>query len=303
MRVQRAWIAILFTVTSVGYPAKAFATQPTSYRTERQRAERPEAFFTGTVVRVYAPRLFSIRRSDDKEGAGRELLVLAPREFSTVEDAKVAVSGTMRRFDARDLRQVRGWSELDPGLRARFAGQPVLVASAVMSTLPETGEPEEPAEQKEPGGPEIRPPHERAPSRAPLVLRASTLVDFVEAFAGQQVRVQNARVVGLLSPGVFLVEPATRYLKAMGQRDRLAVFIDRAQLRVPPEVLVGTIIGIEGVARTMLSMQVSGDAQWPSRLSRDEMERLEVRAAILAISVHTAEGTELTDRQVARAKH
>jgi hypothetical protein len=53
---------------------------------------------------------------------------------------------------------------------------------------------------------------------------------------------------------------------------------------------------VEGIARTLLGMQVTGEVPWPARLDRETVERLEIRAAILATSVHTADGIELTDR-------
>jgi hypothetical protein len=36
---------------------------------------------------------------------------------------------------------------------------------------------------------------------------------------------------------------------------------------------------------------------WPAELTQDMVERLEIRAAVLATSVHTADGVELTNRQ------
>ena len=53
---------------------------------------------------------------------------------------------------------------------------------------------------------------------------------------------------------------------------------------------------ILGVARTLLGLRVSPEIPWPSTLDRDRIERLEVRAGVLATSVQTAEGTELTQR-------
>jgi hypothetical protein len=39
------------------------------------------------------------------------------------------------------------------------------------------------------------------------------------------------------------------------------------------------------------------EAAWPAQLSDRNIERWEVRAAVLATSVQTADGVELTDRQ------
>jgi hypothetical protein len=135
-----------------------------------------------------------------------------------------------------------------------------------------------------------------APS-PPLTIRASTLVADLDGFAGQPIRILGARVVGLLEPGAFLIEPATGYLKAMGTRDRIVVLIQGGQLRVPAELVVGETVTVEGVARTLLGMQVTREVPWPARLERQTLKRLEVRAALLATSVRTAEGTELVDRR------
>jgi hypothetical protein len=291
-----AWIgAIVLFSFELQTPAVTGPTQPKrpAPRTAAQVAGA-QAFFTGSVVEIYAPRLFEIREADE---SGRQLLVLAPRELSTVKGATVAVSGTVQRFGSRDLGRVRGWSDLDERLRARFAGRPVLVATAVMSTLaPEGSEPTQAAEAETPPA-QPEPASTALPAEAaPLPLRAAMVVDFIDTFAGQEVRIQNARVVGLITPTVFLVEPATPYLKPMGARDRLAVFIGAAHLRVGPEVLVGSIVRLEGAVRTLLSLRASHEIDWPASLDTQRIDRLEIRAAIVASSVRTAEGTELTER-------
>jgi hypothetical protein len=50
------------------------------------------------------------------------------------------------------------------------------------------------------------------------------------------------------------------------------------------------------VARTLLGLQVTREVSWPEGLTPEAVQRLEVRAAVLATSVQTAEGIELTDR-------
>ncbi|MGE5815280.1 MAG: hypothetical protein ACM36C_12390 [Acidobacteriota bacterium] len=186
-------------------------------------------------------------------------------------------------------------------LRTRLSGRRIVVATAVLASSetpePAGGRPAQPA-GAEPTGPLVE---QKTP--APLPLPASTLVDFIQTFAGQAVRIQNARVVGLIAPNVFLIEPATRYLKDMGQRDRMAVFIEGGQLRIDPELLVGAIVELEGTARTVLSVQASGDVEWPAKLNPQTIDRLEIRAAVIATSVRTAEHTELTDRRTGGAKY
>ena len=295
MRRQVRFIATLVVLT-INAPTVVLEAQAPPRSTARhQTREDHQTSYKGIVVDVIGPRLFSLRAPD----SGDEVLVLAPRAISTSKGATVAVTGTLRRIDQRNQRNVSGWAQLSEQIRRRITGRQVVIATAVLSTeeVPET-EPEAPA------GSPVEPPPPAQPASAPgaissspLPLPASTLVAFIQTFAGQAVRIQNARVVGLITPGVFLIEPATRYLKDMGQRDRMAVFVSGGQLRVDPELLVGAIVELEGTARTVLSVQAARDVEWPAKLTQQTLERLEVRAAIVATSVHTAEGTELTARR------
>jgi hypothetical protein len=122
------------------------------------------------------------------------------------------------------------------------------------------------------------------------------LADHIDDLAGQNVKILNARVVGVFEPHAFLIESATRYQETIGHRVRILVLIEAAKLRVPAEMIVASTVKVVGVARTLLGAQVSAEVPWPTRLDRGLIERLEVRAAVLASSVQTAEGTELTDR-------
>jgi hypothetical protein len=269
--------------------AQAQPRQPAGRQSPR--AEDQSSFYKGTVAEVFSPRLFSLRQADGEPG---EVLVLAPREIATTKGATVAVTGRLARMGDR----VTQSSGISAELRARFTGRRVVVATAVISSTETAESPAEAAIQtavhEAPQAPASIP---TAGHSAPLPLPASMLVEFIQAFAGQTVRIRNARVVGVVAPGVFLIEPATRYLKDMGQRDRMAVFVSGGQLRVNPELLVGSIVELEGTARTVLSVQAARDVEWPSKLNAHALERLEVRGAIVATSVHTAEGTELTERR------
>jgi hypothetical protein len=128
-----------------------------------------------------------------------------------------------------------------------------------------------------------------------ITIRPSTLAQQVSELAGHAVRVPYARVVGVLEPNAFLIETDTQFRPFIGNRQRVVVLIDRGALRVPAASLVSSTVTVLGVARTLLGMQVTREVPWPSALSRDHVERLEIRAAVLASSVQTAEGVELTD--------
>jgi hypothetical protein len=134
----------------------------------------------------------------------------------------------------------------------------------------------------------------------PVTMRAGMLAGAPDELAGFEVRLLDARVVGVLEPHAFLIEPATRYMKGMGQRDRLLVLINGGSLQASPEILVGSTIRVIGVARTLLGMQTTREAPWPAQLTAKAIERWEVRAAVLASSVQTADGVELTSRATGR---
>lgn len=268
-------------------------------RLEQAGATQPgQLIVTGRVTEIHAPQLFSLRESEE---GGRDVLVLVPRTVSSaIVGASVRVEGAMRRFEAGQLKQNRAWRDIDEKTRARFSGRQVLIASSMLAARegdvppePATRETESPSPPLSIESPRPQPAAYSAPPR-PLTIRASTLVAHLDGFAGQQVRVLNARVVGVLEPRAFLIEPSTEYLKALGTRDRIVVLVANGALRVPADLLVGSVVAVEGIARTPLGMKVTAEVPWPDRLDRDRVKRWEVRAVVLASSVQTAEGTELT---------
>jgi hypothetical protein len=127
-------------------------------------------------------------------------------------------------------------------------------------------------------------------------VRPATLADQIGDLAGRQVRVPYARVVGMFDPRVFVIDTRTSLQPTIGNRDRVLVLVQGGAVRVPAESLVASTVTVLGVARTLLGAQVSAEVPWPARLDRETIERLEIRAVIVATSVHTADGVELTDR-------
>jgi hypothetical protein len=129
-----------------------------------------------------------------------------------------------------------------------------------------------------------------------ITLRPSTLAEGVSELAGHDVKVLYAKVVGVFNPSVFVVETATRDggTWASGFRDRVIVLIHPGALRVPATLVVGSTVTVLGVARTLLGVQVTREVPWPPPLDRKLVDRLEIRAAVLAHSVQTPEGVELT---------
>ncbi|HWP99549.1 MAG TPA: hypothetical protein VNK92_03675, partial [Vicinamibacterales bacterium] len=253
-----------------------------------------ETTVSGRIVEMYGDRLFLVR----ERGTEREIVVLAPRPLMSMDvGSTVLARGTLRRLAGAELERLAAAAALPEPVRQLLRERSVLVATSVLATRP-GAEPQPVEPEKE------RPPERGAalPAKLPLTVRATTLAAHIEELSGLRVRVLNARVVGVLEPNALLIEPATTYLKPMGQRDRVLVLIEAANLRVPPERLVASVVRVVGVARTLLGLQVTAEVPWPAKLGPEAVRRLEVRAAVLATSVQTAEGTELTDRPIETPK-
>jgi hypothetical protein len=135
---------------------------------------------------------------------------------------------------------------------------------------------------------------------ATVSVRPGVLAAGIEELAGATVRVPYARVVGVFNPRVLVVDTATRVPPVLGHRGRVLVLIEERTLSVPPTLIVGSTVTVVGVARTLTGMQVTREVPWPSEVSPEVLKRLEIRAAVLAGSVQTAEGVELTSAVAAQ---
>jgi hypothetical protein len=237
----------------------------------------------GRVQQAHSPRLLII---ENRLADARQVLVLLP-EGSPAQPpgTMVYARGVLRQLEAAQLGQ-RAWSAVDESARSQFAGRPVLIAESV--GMPDS------TRSSVSRQPLPVPVH--VASRRELILRPAALASLIGEVAGFDVRVPYARVVGLFDSQSFLVDTAAHIPESFGFRDRIVVLLNGAKLRVPAEELVASTVTVEGVARTVLGVQAAGDVPWPARLDRDAVKRLEVRAAVLATSVRTADGVELTDR-------
>jgi hypothetical protein len=121
-----------------------------------------------------------------------------------------------------------------------------------------------------------------------------TLGYAIDEFAGQRVRIPHARIASVLDPHAFVIESAWRHDVGKGFRDRALVLIDGAGLRVTADQVAGSTVIVLGVAKTIAGSRLLSAPAWPASLDREGMERLEVRAVVIATSVQTADGTELT---------
>ena len=302
-RQHRARIALLAiiligpaTVAAAGQAGQSVEMQqPLSYEPGTQLVIK------GRVQKIYAPRLFTL---EARFAADRELLVLMPRaEATPMAGTAIVAGGVLRRFDQTELNDVGGWNEIDTPTRDGFYGRPVLVATSV--TTANGGQLVRQAAGRSASAITRQPSQRERPVQLPAevmnTVRPSALASLIDELAGQRVRVRNARVVGVLNPRVFLIESLTSFPAMLGTRDRILVLLDGgATLRVAPATIVASSVTLVGVARTLLGVQVTGEVPWPPELTRDVVKRLEVRAALLATSVQTAEGVELTDRPSSR---
>jgi hypothetical protein len=249
---------------------------------------------TGRVEQIHAPRLFTMAPDNAK---GDELLVFVPNAESTpLVGTTVAARGIFRWFEDAGIEHSDDWSGIDERMREELASHAVLVASSVVTstrrelaarrTLPrmvvrQPSQAERPAQTRRP--------------ELPIAVRPGTLGDHLNSLAGRFVRMPNARVVGVFDPRVFLVDTQTE-LPPLVARTRVLVFIEAGALRVDAATLVASTVTVSGVARTLLGMKVTREVPWPPALTRQLVEHLDINAAVLARSVQTADGVDLTVR-------
>lgn len=253
-----------------------------------------DSIVTGRIEHVHAPRLFTMTTDTPK---GQELLVFVPNaEATPLVGTTVAARGIFRWFEDAGIENSEDWTRVDERTREELASHAVLVATSIVTSsrrelasrrIPPRIAASQPSQTD-------RPPTTRR-NEPPIATRPGTLADHVDSLAGRFVRMSNARVVGVFDPRVFLVDSQTR-LPPLIDRSRVLVFIDAAALRVDAASLVASTVTVSGVVRTLLGMHVTREVPWPPALTRDLVEHLEIRAAVLARSVQTADGVDLTVR-------
>jgi hypothetical protein len=243
----------------------------------------------GTVRRVLGPGAFVI---DDRRADAGELLVLAPNAQATpVAGAMAIARGTIRRFTASELATISSWNDADGDARQRFATSPILLAVSLSTAGGDSLIPETPRA--------VRPFARRSPEPAPrdpaaMTLHAASLAELIDEIGGRPVTLPRARVLAVINPRVLLIESASLLQATIGNLDRVLVLIDGGPLRVDAALLTGADVRVSGTARTLLGARVTGEVAWPADLTPEMVKRLEVRAAVLATSVRTADGVELT---------
>jgi hypothetical protein len=116
-----------------------------------------------------------------------------------------------------------------------------------------------------------------------MTLRASAVAQLIGEIAGYPVRVTGARIVWVIDSRALA-----------GSRSRVLVLVERGTLAIPRPPVATAPITITGQASTLLGIQAGRGVDWPPALTHELVDRLEIRAAILASSVQTPERVELT---------
>ena len=134
-----------------------------------------------------------------------------------------------------------------------------------------------------------------APGTPPVTVQASALARLVGEMAGYPVSVPRVRILWVVDTHALVVEPDSIFDPTWRDRDRVLVLVERGRsLSIPRPPIAIAPVTVVGVARTLLGIQAGHDVPWPVSLTRHELDRLDVRAAILASSVQTSDGVELT---------
>ena len=142
--------------------------------------------------------------------------------------------------------------------------------------------------------------HRFAPGTPPITVRPSALAQIVSELAGSPVNVQRARILWVVDSHAIVIESDSLFEPTWRDRSRVLVLLERSRLLAIPRPPVAIApVNVTGIARTLLGIQAAQDTAWPQALTRREIERLNIRAAILASSVRTSDGVELTSAIVA----
>jgi hypothetical protein len=144
------------------------------------------------------------------------------------------------------------------------------------------------------------PQHRFAPGTPPITVRPSALAQVVSELAGSPVNVQRARILWVIDSHAVVIESDSAFDPTWRDRDRVLVLLERNRsLSIPRPPVAIAPVNVVGIARTLLGIQAAQDVPWPQALTRREIERLRVRAAILASSLRTSDGVELTSSTAA----
>jgi hypothetical protein len=134
-----------------------------------------------------------------------------------------------------------------------------------------------------------------APGAPPVALHPFALAHSAGELAGYPVHLLHARILRVIDAHAMVIESDPAFGPTLRDRGRVLVLMQRDRsLAIPPHPIATAPIAVVGVARTLLGIQAAHDVPWPATLTRRDVDRLGIRAAVLATSVQTPEGVELT---------
>ena len=254
-------------------------------------AQGEDMLIRAEVRRVVAPHVFTIEYEAGLDG---ELFVVAPElEATPIPGSTVLAGGVLRQPDQVKLKGILGSHGVDDSTRQLLAGRPMLVATSVRTAAGRQLVTR--ASPSQAGTPRAVQPSAATPRPSMRTrLHPGALAELIDELGGADVVLPKAKVLVVLSPQAFLIESASPLPGIIGNLDRLLVLVGGGALRVEPARLVGSNVTVLGAARTLLGLQVTGEVQWPPVLTPEILKRFEIRAGVLATSVQTADGVELT---------
>ncbi|HTI42542.1 MAG TPA: hypothetical protein VL693_12015 [Vicinamibacterales bacterium] len=134
-----------------------------------------------------------------------------------------------------------------------------------------------------------------APQESPIPVLPFALAQMVGELAGYPVAVQRARLLWVVDAHAVIIESDSSMSPEWRDHGRVLVLTTKERsLVIPRPPIAIAPISVVGVARTLLGVQAGHDVPWPGPLTRRVVDRLDIRAAIVADSVRTADGVELT---------
>jgi hypothetical protein len=134
-----------------------------------------------------------------------------------------------------------------------------------------------------------------APGTPPITVRPSALAQLVSEIAGTPVQVPHARILWVIDAHAIVIESDSLFDPTWRDRSRVLVVLDRSRfLAIPNPPVAIAPVDVVGIARTLLGIQASQGMLWPPALRRREVERMDIKAAVLASSIRTSDGVELT---------
>jgi hypothetical protein len=139
-------------------------------------------------------------------------------------------------------------------------------------------------------------PEHRVPAgQPPITMHPFALAQSADELAGYPIHVQRARVLWVIDQHAMVIESEGPFDPTWRDRGRVLVVVGRDRsLAIPRRPVSIAPITIVGVARTLLGIQAGHDVPWPEALTRHEIDRLNIGAAVLATSIRTPDGVELT---------